>query len=247
MPTIFYESLYDIQWTNEQAPALPNASFTHVWKIHIPSFQPYIGQLVGYLSNSEISRAGSYNNIKDRERFIISRSGTKKIISTYINIPPEQINIIEGDNKKPSIKTHSSITIQYNIAHSGNIILIAVSSHPVGIDVELVNPTFPYNELLSACFSEQEIAFLESQENPLHAFYLLWTRKEAFIKATAKGIDEEIMFIPCLDGQHEIDNLTSLKKNWRVNSFNITSQYLCSVALEDTINAIKFFDGSATV
>ena len=87
-------------------------------------------------------------------------------------------------------------------------------------------------------FIDEEILIIQNADNKKHAFYTSWTRKEAFVKALGKGIDEDFKYIPCLDGQHNIDSdMLKNTKNWQICSFDLADNYLGAVA----------FDGSPTI
>ena len=70
---------------------------------------------------------------------------------------------------------------QFNISHSGHVVLCAFSSHgAIGIDVELPDEsTDPQN--LKHSFTPKEWQLI--QQDPA-TLYQLWTRKEAIIKAS---------------------------------------------------------------
>ena len=79
------------------------------------------------------------------------------------------------DQSKP-ILPHT----QFNISHSGHIVLCAFSSHgAVGVDVELPSSTDPQH--LKHSFTDKEWQLI--QQDPA-MLYELWTRKEAVIKAS---------------------------------------------------------------
>jgi len=61
---------------------------------------------------------------------------------------------------------------------------------------------------------------------------LYWTRKEALTKATAKGLDDNLKDIPCLDGPHSVSTaiVPEVETSWRVNSFEVDEDHVGSVA-----------------
>ncbi|MEE3428956.1 MAG: 4'-phosphopantetheinyl transferase superfamily protein [Ruminococcus sp.] len=74
----------------------------------------------------------------------------------------------------------------FNISHSGNIVIIAVSDFEVGCDVELKRE-LEYERLGKIVFHENELKKLSETEDKRSLFFKLWTSKEAFIKCLGEG------------------------------------------------------------
>jgi 4'-phosphopantetheinyl transferase len=73
----------------------------------------------------------------------------------------------------------------------------------VGIDLEFVDPDFPYEQVVGYAFSPGERAALQALPEGARreAFYRAWTRKEAYIKARGEGLsfplhDMEVSLTP---------------------------------------------------
>ena len=78
-----------------------------------------------------------------------------------------------------------------NLSHSGSTLAAAVSSFPVGIDVEQLQAR-PSVDQPARVFAAEEGARLEAlpKRERLEAFYLLWTLKEAACKAAGLSLWE---------------------------------------------------------
>lgn len=71
----------------------------------------------------------------------------------------------------------------FSLSHSGEMVVLAVHESPVGIDTEDIRrPWLP--AVAQRVFTREEQAWL--QERP-EAFFYLWTRKEAVLKACGRG------------------------------------------------------------
>lgn len=81
---------------------------------------------------------------------------------------------------------------QFNLSHSGERVLCAVSDRPVGCDVERIERNL--TGLARRFFHPEEQAALaavpEEERNAL--FVRLWTRKESYLKAKGTGISESL-------------------------------------------------------
>jgi len=181
------------------------------------------------LDARERLKADRFFNTVDRNRYILSHAIFKLLAAKYLNKSPLEIEVVEGENKKPTIKGYKDF--HFNISHSGNNSIIVFHDEAVGVDIEELNPTFNYSEIIGEVFSNSERESIISAKEPIHLFYNLWTRKEALIKATAKGIDEDFRLFSCLDGHHSLKgHVIGSELNWMIETFNILDKLICSIA-----------------
>ncbi len=195
------------------------------------------------LNTEEQITASRFFQDKDRQNFIIRRAALRILLSGYLGRKAREIEFIEGENKKPFVRSESSLDVHFNVSHSGNWGLIGISDNELGVDIEDVIESFNYQEILHHGFSNEEKDFITNSDSPAKIFFQLWTRKEALIKATSKGVDDDLNKIPGLDGSHEVNTeLLGSKKNWTVKSFNIEKTCLASIAHSDYNSLINFFN-----
>lgn len=214
----------------------------HVYRIGISSNLQHLQAFSGTLTSAEKERGQKYHQLKDRQRFVVSRGAQRNILARYLGQNPADISFAIGDNKKPYLHNPGGINIQYNITHAGDYILLAFSNNPVGADVEYIDPNFPFDDILGEHFSEEEVSFI-NQSNKAERFYLLWTRKEALLKATAQGLGEHLKVTPSLDGGHWLPaELLGADNDWEVSSFSLPGSHIGSVASLGNKAVLHFFD-----
>jgi 4'-phosphopantetheinyl transferase len=142
----------------------------------------------------------------------------------------DKIFIDKYYNKKPFLPSNPSVF--FNVTHAGNYAIIALANSSIGVDIEYVNKDFNYKEILSSIFNKPEIDKVFNSNDKHHTFYRLWTRKEAIVKATGKGIDNHISEIVSLDGYHHVrPELLGNFKSLKVFSFVLNEGYIGAVAL----------------
>ncbi|MBQ7535988.1 MAG: 4'-phosphopantetheinyl transferase superfamily protein [Stomatobaculum sp.] len=74
----------------------------------------------------------------------------------------------------------------FNLSHSGNFAVCAVSGREVGIDIQEIQN--PQEALLKRCCTEQERKRIRESSFPPAAFTVIWAWKEAFMKMTGQGL-----------------------------------------------------------
>ena len=116
-----------------------------------------------------------------------------------------------------------SHALHFNLSHSGNLALCAVRlDAPVGVDVEYLDPSIDICQLLEECCTPQEassLGALPSQARFL-SFFRLWTRKEAYLKATGQGLS-----VPLCD----VD-LDAHGSRWHVQDLDPAPGYAAAIA-----------------
>jgi 4'-phosphopantetheinyl transferase len=164
----------------------------HFWsaRLDVPEVKLKKWQL--FLSPDEIQRAYRFHFIKDQNHFIVARGVLRKILSYYIDRQPYEIKFEYNKFGKPSIEHDlNGILLRFNLSHSYGMSLYAIAAgREVGVDIEYIRENFSDIEIAERFFSHDEVSALKSLPIELQkqAFFLCWTRKEAFIKAKGAGL-----------------------------------------------------------
>lgn len=227
---IEYLTIEDLKLIPTQTISLDSDEII-IYTIYLPDFIDLKSDLSQFLTSKELKKAQRFFKEIDRNRFIIYRSILKFILAAHTKLNVKNIYLDYHFNKKPYLASHPWLF--FNISHSEDFAAIAVSKKNVGLDIEYMSKDFNFTSLLPDVFDDNQVLEIQNAVDKKHAFYTSWTRKEAFVKALGKGIDEDFKYIPSLDGQHTIDfNLTKNSKSWQVYSFNLADHYLGAVASE---------------
>ena len=198
-----------------------------VWLIDVNSNEALLHQFELLLAANELARATKYSQKADRARFITTAATLRVLLGRYLNTAAGHINIARDANNKPYLPAFPQL--HFNIAHSGQYILMAFSGSAVGVDLEEVKSLQNFKDVMQDQFSNEESIFVNRSNNPLSSFYKLWTRKEALLKASGNGVLTNFATIPSLDGKHPtLPTLTN--NNWWVSSFVVNDEYYAAIA-----------------
>lgn len=242
MPLITCDHISGFDWQKPGDYFLSNT--VDIWRIQVSGITNF-SPLTGLLNPHEITRSTSYHHEKDQNRFILSRASLRILMAKYTNIDPHMVEFGYDHNKKPLLIVNNGTAIHYNTTHSGDWILIAVSNAPVGIDIEYINENFVYEDVMPACFSEAEVNVIDDAPDPRSCFYGLWTKKEALVKATGKGVDNELEYVPCIEENHSVlEKHIGSAKDWIVSSFLPADEYVAAIARDPSVQNIMFYEGN---
>lgn len=132
------------------------------------------------------------------DAFEIKRYSVNELLETLYGRSPAPLAYIYGKEGKPYFR---DLPFYFNLSHSGDYVLCAISSEEIGADIQQ-HCGKEVEKLAGRFFSEREAAALEQvgaeREKRKKLFYRLWTRKEAYGKLTGKGITEALKldFLP---------------------------------------------------
>lgn len=102
-----------------------------------------------------------------------------------INVSKYEVEVSEKG--KPSFK---DCPLQFSLSHSGTYVLVAISSSPVGADIQEMRD---FNDkMINYISDEDDLKYIDSQNDKRDAFYKVWTFKEALVKKSGEGFSTQI-------------------------------------------------------
>lgn len=155
-----------------------------VWVVPLPVPAQVEASLAATLSADERERAGRFIGADKRQQFIAGRGLLRKLLGTYLGLPPAQVQLSTQGHGKPALADAPALS--FNLSHTDGLLLIALArGMDIGVDVERVRPVESAPSLASRYFSARECAAMEAGPQ---GFLRLWTCRESVVKAFGSGI-----------------------------------------------------------
>ena len=146
------------------------------------------------LDNKKRARVSRYKNFSDRKLGVCAEMLAKKAIAEKFSVSVSDVKISAKESGQPFCE---NFDIHLSLSHSGDYAVCAVSSAPVGIDIQKIVPYNP--KTAKKVCSQAELAEIEKSGDKAAEFIKLWTKKEAVLKMLGTGVIGSMK--DCLDGQ----------------------------------------------
>lgn len=204
------------------------------------------------LNAAERAKVARLRLAQMQQTAVISRGSVRIILGNLLAIPPETCQFVTNAQDKPALAPPAAL--HFNVAHSGDFVLVAVAKTAVGVDIEQINPERDYGMIARRYFSGWETAVfhtIPAADQP-QAFYNCWTRKEAYLKAIGTGLTTkldsfDVEFRPerepkLLQTAHAPQNVG----RWRLVAVQtavckMATEYAAALAVDTSINEIRYF------
>ncbi|GAB3335662.1 4'-phosphopantetheinyl transferase superfamily protein [Larkinella ripae] len=216
-----------------------------VVRLPLAQFDAEMPRLQAFLSDEEKARGARFVQPTDRARFVIGRGMLRFFLARFTEQTPGAIAFEPGIGK-PRLRNNSGPA--FNLSHSGNWIVYAFDAATVGIDVEYADGRQNYTDVIRYHFSPDEQQFI-ARYGP-DRFFTLWTRKEAWVKATGHGVDDKLSAVPSLAGFHSLATKPGdLGQHWLVRSFLCSDHYPAALAYQGQNDnpPISFYEAEAAI
>jgi 4'-phosphopantetheinyl transferase len=180
------------EWIHPQPwPALADGE-VHVWLAHLPAARASMEQFEKVLSGDERARAEKFHFLEHRERWQMTRGILRLLLARYLDANASEIVFDYGAHGKPHLKDPARSALHFNASHSGDYAAFAMTrAGDVGVDIERVHEDMPRSDEIARRYfapGEQQQLFALPESERARAFFTLWTRKEAFVKARGTGL-----------------------------------------------------------
>jgi 4'-phosphopantetheinyl transferase len=227
----------DAAWlAPEKMPVLlPNE--VHVWKVDLDS---PMGEGSGDATFSAASSEVAGRDDLELRRRSTARMALNTILAAYLKVSRTSVHLSKNSFGKPILDgQHHREKIEFNVSHSNDVSLIAVSADSrLGIDIESVDMTFPVRSVLRHFSASGLFAVGDpAGATDVNSFFEFWTRNEAYAKATGLG------FSGLLASQSGAASMSELDPgDWSITSFRPGGKFMGAIATSLATATIRFFN-----
>lgn len=228
----------------------------HVWWLDLREPAWSWPQLWTWLDADELARAGRFHFEQDRLRHVAAHGQMRALLGAYLGVAPGEVRFAAGPNGKPQLlprgaEAHvaSRSGITFSLSHSEDEGLLAVTKAgpALGADIEVRRPMNDLEALARRYFAPgEQAALLALPAAEQHdAFFAVWTRKEAYLKAQGVGLAVELGSFEVTvqpDGPaalRSIDGRAAPASTWTLWSSRPTARSLAAVAISATPQAVR--------
>jgi 4'-phosphopantetheinyl transferase len=151
---------------------------------------PFVGDdAQALLSDDEKARQRSFVSPELRHRFLAARAGLRTLLGRHLDLEPRRLAFSTNEFGKPRLAGGGHV--HFNLSHCGERAVLAISdASEVGIDLERERP-IEHVDLAMRYFHPNEVAAITASRDETEqrrAFFLVWTLKEAVVKALGTGL-----------------------------------------------------------
>lgn len=215
--------------------APPDPGEVQVWCSLLRCKPQVLSRLELVLSREERERAARFRTSELRDRFTLSRVVLRQILGGCLGVAPGRVDFTSDAKGKPRLAEEGGI--DFNLAHTADLMVLAVTrGMEVGVDVERVRRLPDSYGIARRFFTPRESDWLQQQtgEELDRAFFNLWTRKEAVLKATGAGISGGLESIELLDHDRRFVPLVSHGEHgtmWALQALEPAEGFVAALAL----------------
>jgi 4'-phosphopantetheinyl transferase len=156
----------------------------HVWRVALGHPRP-----THSFSPDELARLERIRHPRTRREFARARSALRHLLSLYLGAPAPAFS--HNAYGKPELPSPAGL--HFNVSHSGDWAMIALARDPVGVDVEDHRRSSDLGLLARHSFAPDELDLPDlTTPDGRRAFFHVWSRKEAYIKALGMGLSLDL-------------------------------------------------------
>jgi len=243
-------------WSSPPAFLTLSRDEIHVWRISLEQPASQVERFLDTLALDEHIRAEQFHFEKDRKHFVVARGFLRLVLGRYLKTDASQLRFDYGIYGKPALNWGEQRRggIRFNLSHSHGLALCAVADgREVGVDIEYIRADFADEQIARRFFSPREVEALCALpfRAQVRAFFNCWTRKEAYIKATGRGLSQTLdsfdvsltpgepaALLNTVEDQQEREDV-----RWTLCELEVGQDYAATVAVEGSGFRMRCWQG----
>lgn len=213
-----------------------------VWTCGLERAAELAGRYLALLSADERERAARFKLDRLRDEYILGRGVTRSILARRMEADPGALRFEYSTHGKPWLRGGEW---HFNISHSGSLLVCALTAAaPIGVDVERLRPKPDAAAIAKRFFSaaEAQRVLSAAPESVPAVFFEIWTRKEAFLKATGTGFSRDLRGFTVSGGPGEPPRIEHIEGDdpalWTLRAFVPAGSYVGALAVRAPIGEV---------
>jgi 4'-phosphopantetheinyl transferase len=195
------------------------------------------------LSAAERARAERFKLPARFAEFVKTRALLRWVLGCCAGCDPRRFEIEDGDGA-PRLAGNKA-GLHFNVSHSAGQALVAVGRDPLGIDIEHARDDIDGLSIACACYHPQERARVVQAEGAarIETFFEIWTRKEAYLKATGTGLSAELTSFSTVAEDRRVETDDTSHGLWYVQTVAAPLNYKAAIATrcpQPRLHRLKF-------
>lgn len=148
-------------------------------------------EALALIGPDEAARAARLQDASRRDAFIYAHALLRWMLARRLGVAaPSGLEFANGPSGKPRLADMQP-ALHFSISYRSGWAALALADTPCGVDVEPLRDGVDVVDLADHVFTDEERAYFDdvAVAGRQAAFYGLWTRKEALVKAAGVGIE----------------------------------------------------------
>lgn len=208
----------------------------HLWWLPLSLDNSQIEIAKSLLSETQLNKFSRRATPELKRAYLAGRYYLLHLLGAYTNLSPDQIELSYSRLNKPSLK-HEDHDIEFNFTDTTTNgvthgLFAFTKGLQIGVDIEARQRSANFSMIAKKRFTENELAFVtppNSNEPDPERFLAIWTRKEAFGKATGVGINFTMNKQDLASDSADLNFFDQDQQPWRLSQLDLGETLIAAV------------------
>lgn len=231
-----------LDWQKDSDPTYAHPLGTnelHLWWLPLSLDKTQNKIALSLLSDIQRDKYHRRNNKAQKQAYLAGRYHLLTLLGAYSACKPDEVLLSYSRLNKPYMDPNPA-GIQFNFTdtiikasddskdgHYMGLFAFCLNRE-VGVDVEALNRVSDFKKIAERRFTDAEQTFIKSPDGSIdqHKALAIWTRKEAYGKATGQGINFTMRERELVNDDKPIINFKDDTDKWRLTQLQLSDSHI---------------------
>jgi len=224
-----------LSWTPKQAEAADQlgSGDVHVWDIDLHS-APTDAASLEMLDEEERARAAHLRNPVHGEEFLRAYVCLRILLGCYLKVEPKAVRFAKSLTGQPHlIQGAGESGLRFSLSRTEGRAALALSKgRDIGVDIERITNR-GLSDVATRALAAPELHYYRALPEAARraAFFTIWARKEAFLKALGEGLAIAPVEVDTISTGGRIRLSKKRQRGWRVQDVKVADGYAAAVVV----------------